>query len=63
MREEVFVKYTDIYTEAPANPDTLSMLGPIAPLPVTGLVTTVWIRIHKWVAQKPNPMLNIGTLR
>ena len=25
-------KYKDIYTEAPANPDTLSMLGPIAPL-------------------------------
>ena len=26
------MKYKDIYTEAPANPDTLSMLGPIAPL-------------------------------
>ena len=26
------MKHKDIYTEAPANPDTFSMLGPIAPL-------------------------------
>lgn len=55
------MKYKDIYTEAPANPDTLSMLGPIAPLAGKWFGDDGSTPIRRRAAPKRSPTSRRGT--
>ena len=53
------MKYKDIYTEAPANPDTLSLLL----WPASGSATTASTPIRRRAAPKRSPTSRRGTSR